>query len=49
VASGSSTAVAGVLWLTLAGGFSTGGRAIVLAAAAALVGLAAAEAATLRR
>ena len=44
-----ATALAGIVWLALAGGFSSGGRAIVVAAAAALVGLAAAEAATLRR
>jgi hypothetical protein len=42
------TAIAGLVWLGLASGFSAAGAALVAVTVAGLVGLAAAQAATLR-
>jgi hypothetical protein len=48
VAGNALTAIAGLVWLGLASGFSAAGAALAAVTVAGLVGLAAAQAATLR-
>jgi hypothetical protein len=47
-AGNAATAIAGIVWLALGSGFSAAGGAVVTVTIAALVGLAAAQVATLR-